>query len=278
MTVPLPPHDPGALALAAFGAHPVFVHAHPDDESISTGGALAALVQAGAQVLLVTGTRGERGEVVPGPLHPLEGTPELGPHRVRELQAAVAALAPPTATGTLTQLFLGTAPARAGLTERLYADSGMRWRDDGLAAPADDAPPEALSLAPLDEVAADLIAGIRALAPAVTSIVSYDAIGGYGHPDHVRSHTAARQAAREFGVPFYAIVEPRVQPDPASDPSDLAGEVTLELGPFTALKARAMAAHATQLTLDDATGDFVLSGGQRHAIGVVERYRRPADG
>ncbi|MBA2478250.1 MAG: PIG-L family deacetylase, partial [Sporichthyaceae bacterium] len=42
----------------------LLVHAHPDDESITTGATMAALVQAGVQVTLITCTRGERGEVI----------------------------------------------------------------------------------------------------------------------------------------------------------------------------------------------------------------------
>ncbi|WP_258566728.1 PIG-L family deacetylase [Leucobacter luti] len=57
----------------------MFVHAHPDDESISTGGTLAALASAGREPLLVTLTRGERGEVVPGPFAHLAGTDALAP-------------------------------------------------------------------------------------------------------------------------------------------------------------------------------------------------------
>ena len=42
------------------------VHAHPDDESLSTGALLAALAADGTRVVLVTATRGEEGEIVPG--------------------------------------------------------------------------------------------------------------------------------------------------------------------------------------------------------------------
>jgi glycosyltransferase involved in cell wall biosynthesis/LmbE family N-acetylglucosaminyl deacetylase len=273
-------------AVAAFGLRPVFVHAHPDDESISTGGTIAALVAAGADVALITGTRGERGEVVPGPLHGLEGTDALAPHRERELITALGELAPTEAPGTLAHAFLGSPPARRGGTPRLYADSGMRWGDDGLATAASDAPADALSLAPLDEVVEDLLAGVSSLAPRPTAIVSYDAIGGYGHPDHVRMHDAAIAAAAALRVPSFAIVEPRIEPgpEPRIEPDTDASspvELTIRLGPFARQKARAMAAHATQLTVaaddgSDGAGtprEFTLSGGQRHPIGVVERFR-----
>ncbi|MCS5735387.1 PIG-L family deacetylase [Herbiconiux daphne] len=255
--------DPAPL-VRAFGDAPVFLHAHPDDESISTGGTIAALIEAGATVTVLTGTRGERGEVVPGELHGLEGTDELAPHRVDELAAALAALGGPR------HAFLGEAPARApGLPAREYSDSGMRWGADGFAEPADDAAPHSLSLAPLGEVVDDVLAA----AGRPTAVVSYDPVGGYGHPDHVRMHYAALEVARRLGIPFFAIVEPRVEAR-VEAPSGLpAGrELTVELGDLVATKIRAMAAHRTQLTIDGP--DFVLSGGQRHPVAVVERFRR----
>ncbi len=259
-------------ALRAFGDTPVFLHAHPDDESISTGGTIAALVAAGAHPLVLTGTRGERGEVVPGPLAALEGTAGLGPHRVGELAAAVAALGKPA------HAFLGSGPARAaGEEEREYADSGMRWGADGFAEAAGDASPSALSVAPMPEVLADVLAAIRAHVgrlgkPGPSAVVSYDALGGYGHPDHVRMHEAGRAAARVLGVPFFAIVEPRVEPGAEAGTAPAQAVLAVEPGSALPAKFAAMAAHATQLTVDG--GDFVLSGGQRHPIGTIERFRR----
>lgn len=238
--------------LAAFGDRVLLAHAHPDDETISTGGTIAALLTRGADVLVVTGTRGERGEVVPGPLHELEGTSALPAHRERELAAALSALG---------------GPGHAWLGEerrRRYVDSGMAWSPDGFAVAADDAPTEALSLAALDEVVGDL--SILATAFRPTSIVSYDVRGGYGHPDHVRMREAAGMVAEHLDLPLFEIVEPRVDDGPGEAELDL-----IALGSLPAKRA-AMAAHATQLTLDG--DDFVLSGGQRHPVGRVERYRR----
>lgn len=240
------------VLLDALGDRVLLAHAHPDDETISTGGTIAALLARGADVLVVTGTRGERGEVVPGPLHPLEGTPALAPHRERELAAALAALGGPR------HAWLGSG------RERRYVDSGMAWGPDGFAVAAEDAPVDALSLAPLDEVVADLSCLASAFRP--TSIVSYDVRGGYGHPDHVRMREAAGAVAEGLDLPLFEIVEPRVDDDPGEDALDLR-----RLGSLPAKRA-AMAAHASQLTLDG--DDFVLSGGQRHPVGIVERYRR----
>src|SRR5207244_4915965 len=44
----------------------VFLHAHPDDEAILTGGTIAKLSAAGHRVVLVVATRGELGEERPG--------------------------------------------------------------------------------------------------------------------------------------------------------------------------------------------------------------------
>jgi LmbE family N-acetylglucosaminyl deacetylase len=238
--------------LDALGPRVLLAHAHPDDETISTGGTIAALLARGADVLVVTGTRGERGEVVPGPLHALEGTPGLAPHRERELAAALAALGGPR------HAWLGSD------RDRRYVDSGMAWGPDGFAVAAGDAPADALSLAPLDEVVADLTGLASSFRP--SSIVSYDVRGGYGHPDHVRMREAAGVVAERLEVPLVEIVEPRVD--------DALGEDALDLRAVDAVAAKraAMAAHASQLTLDG--DDFVLSGGQRHPVGVVERYRR----
>ncbi|NQX34842.1 glycosyltransferase [Herbiconiux sp. VKM Ac-2851] len=236
---------------AVFGERPLFLHAHPDDESISTGGTLAALVAAGRHPVLLTGTRGERGEVVPGELHHLEGTPELAPHREQELARALDEL------GGVPQAFLGA-----------YSDSGMEWGDDGFARAADDAPAAALSLAPLETVVDAVIAGAERLAGgAPTSVVSYDGLGGYGHPDHVRMHDAAREVARHYGVSFFAIVEPRVD-------GSVVADVAVPLkGESLRRKVAAMAAHATQLTVAGDPPRFTLSGGQTHDVGDVERYR-----
>lgn len=236
---------------AVFGDRPLFLHAHPDDESISTGGTLAGLVAAGRRPVLLTGTRGERGEVVPGELHHLEGTPELALHREGELERALLEL------GGVPQAFLGA-----------YSDSGMEWGDDGFARAADDAPAAALSLAPLETVVDAVIAGAERLAGgAPTSVVSYDELGGYGHPDHVRMHDAGREVARHYGVPFFAIVEPRV------DGSVIADVAVPLRGEPLRRKVAAMAAHATQLTVAGDPPRFTLSGGQTHEVADVERYR-----
>jgi len=93
----------------------LFVHAHPDDETSSTGATMAYYAQKGAEVYLLTATRGELGEVIPEELHHLEvGKPgctdngeALGEYRVGELNGALEAL------GVHRHLFLGQEPATA---------------------------------------------------------------------------------------------------------------------------------------------------------------------
>ena len=248
------------------GASVVLLHAHPDDETLATGGLMAQLVREGYRVVLVTGTRGERGEVVPGPLKHLESTAELGPVRIGELDAAMRAL------GVTDHRFLGATPdagsagARAsGLPPRRYSDSGMQWGPTGAAVAAADAPADALSLAPLDEIVGDVLAVVSDVTPRL--LVSYDASGGYGHPDHVRMHDAAVVASRLVGIPLYAVVS-----DWNGDASTEPGDVVVPLGPERGAKFAALAAHSTQLSVDG--GAIVLSGGQRHTVDDNEVYRR----
>lgn len=163
------------------------VHAHPDDETLSTGALLATWASAGLPAVVVTCTRGERGEVI-GALASLEGDGEaLARHRERELAAATTALG-------ATQLFLDALPLRpadAGGGAR-YEDSGMAWVATGLAGAAGDVPPRALVAVPLDEAASRLAGLLLDRRPDL--VVTYEPGGGYGHPDHVRAHAITMRA------------------------------------------------------------------------------------
>lgn len=233
----------------------LFVHAHPDDEAISTGGTIATLVQRGAEVAVLTCTRGERGEVIPDDLkHLLDDPAELGTHREGELAAALAVL------GVHDHRMLGSATARwEGRASRRYLDSGMRWTPDGSAEPLDLLDAESLAAAELGEVAADIAAVLVALEPDV--VVSYDGGGGYGHPDHIRAHDATRTAAEVMGVPFYVIAE-----KPA------AGDLVVDTVPVADRKRAALLAHRTQVTV--AGDSFSLSSGAPRPIAAAERFRR----
>lgn len=238
----------------------LFVHAHPDDETLATGGTIAALAEAGREPAVVTLTRGEQGEVVPG----REPSAELAEHREEELAAALAAL------GVVSHAFLGTSPARAAkLPERRYLDSGMSWGPDGRATAAAENDEAALTHSPVSEALADLVAVTDAWD--VDAIVSYDAIGGYGHPDHVFAHRAARAVAFGLDVPFWEIVV-----DPKRPAGDIAGSpvYTFDVSPWIDRKVAALMSHRTQLTLD---GDIITHvGGQRDLLATREYFRRLA--
>lgn len=224
----------------------LFAHAHPDDETLASGGLIAELVARGIRVILLTASRGERGEVVAGPLSHLAGTEALSLERERELAGALRELGVPD------HYWLGLAPARAdGLAERSYRDSGMTWLSEGVAGPADDATTDALARADLAEVTADVAALIAATRPDL--VISYDDHGGYGHPDHVAIRDAALRASVALTVPFAELLE---QPAPDAAWFDLEHRRTT--------MTDALRHHASQLTVFGA--DVVHSGGQREPI------------
>lgn len=261
--------DPAAW----FGGTPrvMFVHAHPDDETITTGGTLAGLAAAGQEPLLVTLTRGERGEVVPGPFAQLQGTDGLAPHRQAELAAALFML------GVERHAFLGVEPARAAdLTPVIYEDSGMAWGPDGRAVAAPDANRDALTRAPAVEALNDLLAAAHDAG--ARAIVSYDDGGGYGHPDHVFAHRLARAVAHALGLPFWEIVaDPESVGAGSDDAAAEAAEAAVaeyevhDVTPWLDRKVAALRSHATQLTVD---GDEIVHvGGQRQPVGEREAFR-----
>lgn len=220
----------------------LFVHAHPDDESLFTAATIATLVDRGAEVTVLTCTRGELGGVVDPAVG--EFTPdELADARTQELTTALAAL------GDVRHRFLGEQGARwQGRPERRYRDSG------GGAVPRD---PASLLAADPGEVAADIAAAIIDLEPDV--VVSYGTDGATGHPDHIRVHEATRTATEVLGVPFYVV----------------SGEkgATLRVDPADVIerKRRALAAHRTQLAVD---GDQVIVGDRREPLTATENFRR----
>ena len=86
-------------------------------------------------------------------------------------------------------------------------------------------------------------------------VVSYDDDGGYGHPDHVRTHHLSRAAAEELGLPFAALTTNR---DRAARWFDLEG--------YRPRIARALRHHRTQLTVHDDDRSITHSGGQPDTI------------
>lgn len=157
------------------------VHAHPDDESLGTGGTIAKYAAEGAHVCLITCTNGELGEIAEVPeLGPIEQA-QLGEIRVRELQAAVRAL-----SGTV-----GTSEGVVDLRLLGFHDSGM----DGT---PENESPVAFVNQDLDVVVQRIVEIFRELEPQV--VVTYNELGFYGHPDHIRAHQVAVAAAEMCGV------------------------------------------------------------------------------
>lgn len=208
------------------------VHAHPDDESLSTGFLLAHLTGSGTRTVLVTATRGEAGEVVDGAVDPTDPRP-LEEVRAAEIDRAVAAL------GLAARYDLGTAPAlAAGAPPRRYRDSGMRWVREGLAGPARDASPESFTARPRQEAVDDLVALIEAVRPSV--VLGYDDAGTYGHPDHVRAHEISVAACARTGLPYLEV---------ASAGPDEQAFVWRELPAVRQIVLDAVSSYRTQLTV-----------------------------
>ena len=156
----------------------LFVHAHPDDETLTTGVTMASYATGGHDVHLLTCTLGEEGEVIPPALAHLGADRDdtLGPWRSQELRAAMSVL---------------------GVTHRLLGEDeqrgvASRYRDSGMAGSASAQHPDAFTRADPGEAAAMVAAHIRALRPDV--VVTYDADGGYGHPDHIQTHRVTMSA------------------------------------------------------------------------------------
>jgi len=169
----------------------LFVHAHPDDESLETGATMAKYAAQGTQVTLVTCTLGEMGEVIPADLAHLAADADggLGEHRISELAAACAAL---------------------GVTDHRFLGGPGRWRDSGMmGTPANDEP-GCFWRADVDEAARELLAIMTEVRPQV--LVTYDARGFYGHPDHIQAHRVSWRAfelASGLVSKFYATAIPK---------------------------------------------------------------------
>ena len=273
----------------------LLVHAHPDDESIGQGATMARYVAEGRGVTLVTCTAGEMGEVLlPGLAHLAADREDgLGAHRRGELEAAMAEL------GVTDHRYLGGFGA--------YRDSGMKWQERGRAVPADDIHENAFWRADLTEAADHLVAVVREVRPQV--LVTYDQLGGYGHPDHIQAHRVAMYAAALAAVPSYrtelgeawdiakiywgAMSESRMRaglralrdagdatffegmdPDGPLPPMAVPDELLaceVDASAYADHKVAALRAHATQIAVDGPF--FALSNNLGNAVWGHECYR-----
>jgi len=228
----------------------LLVHAHPDDETINNGATMALYAARGAQVTLVTCTRGEEGEVLVPELSHLASShsDSLGAHREVELANAMRAL------GIADHRFLGS-----------FRDSGMMGSETNNRT-------DVFWQADLDSAAKLLVAIIEEAQPHI--LITYDEIGGYGHPDHIKAHLVAMRASelsqwqiqkiywntipksviaagmeamKEVGSDFFGTDEINDIPF-AKDDSFVT--TLIDANEFVDAKMEAMKAHSTQIALD----------------------------
>lgn len=145
--------------------------AHPDDESFGPGGTLALYANRGVDVHLICATRGDVGTVDPSYLTGFANVAEL---RQAELECAGQAL---------------------GLSRIHLLD----YRDSGMAGSPDNQHERALAAAPLDTIVEQITRIIRQIRPQV--VLTFDSIGGYHHPDHIRMHQATVEAFQAAADP-----------------------------------------------------------------------------
>ncbi|MYW93292.1 N-acetyl-1-D-myo-inositol-2-amino-2-deoxy-alpha-D-glucopyranoside deacetylase [Amycolatopsis rubida] len=252
----------------------LLVHAHPDDESIATGGVIARYAAEGAEVCVVTCTLGEEGEIVPPRLARLVAAEadQLGGYRSGEMAAAAAAL---------------------GLARHDYLGGIGRWRDSGMAGTPAAEHPRAFTGGPAVEQAAQLRELIDDFAPQV--VVTYDSFGGYGHPDHIRAHEITMAAAPEASSVrrvFHVVQSEaaltaglaelradRTSPFRVADdgelPSTPDGKITtvVDISAHRQTKLAALRAHETQLTVvDGAVSHFALTNSIAQPIPSAEYF------
>ena len=265
----------------------LLVHAHPDDETINNGATMARYVAEGAQVTLLTCTLGEEGEILVPELAQLaaDSADQLGGYRIGELAAAMEAL---------------------GVTDWRFLGGAGRHRDSGmLGTPANDRP-RAFWRADLAEAVAQAVAVVREVRPQV--LVTYDEVGGYGHPDHVQAHRVAMAAVDAAADPAYrpglgeawAVAKvywnamPRSVVQRGIDALAALGEASpftsfsgldevpfavaddvatteVDAGRYVAAKEAALRAHRTQVTVDGPF--FALSNDIGQQVLGTEHYR-----
>lgn len=159
------------------GYRALLVHAHPDDETINNGATMALYAALGAQVTLVTCTRGEEGEVLTPELVHLASseTDGLGDHREIELANAMQAL---------------------GIKDfRFLAQGEGKYRDSGMMGTEPNDRPDVFWQADLEVASNYLVKVIDEIKPHI--LITYDEIGGYGHPDHIQAHRVAMRASEK---------------------------------------------------------------------------------
>lgn len=163
------------------------VHAHPDDESSKGAATMARYSAEGNDVLVVTLTGGERGDI----LNPAMDVPGVR-NRITEVRKEEMAEA---------ARILGVQQTWLG-----FMDSGLPEGD-----PLPPLPEGCFALVPLEEPTEALVRVIREFRPHV--MTTYDENGGYPHPDHIRCHEVSMAA-------YDAAADPEQFPD-AGEPWEI---------------------------------------------------------
>ena len=241
------------MAKAAFNPKKVLlVHAHPDDESLFTGHVIADRAAAGAEVMVFTLTRGERGRVKLEDLKPLEGNlASMGQFRSNELRNALAQL------GDVKHKFAGT---------RAYLDSGMRLNAFGKPIKTRKTDEMSLSSVSTAVISDDIYQVLREFKP--DAVITYNRKGGFGHPDHKKAHEATAMALRRFArdakfktPQFWVISEPGERFD-----VEIGGAKTAPK------KKSALEQHASQVSIGRDT--YSLVPGREFRFDTPERLRK----
>ncbi|MFI6429836.1 N-acetyl-1-D-myo-inositol-2-amino-2-deoxy-alpha-D-glucopyranoside deacetylase [Rhodococcus oryzae] len=261
----------------------LLVHAHPDDETLTTGGTIARYAAEGARVTVLTCTLGEEGEVIGERWAGLvaDRADQLGGYRILELTEAL---------------------ARLGVDGPRFLGGAGRWRDSGMIGTPSAANPRAFVNADPEEAVEALVAVIREVRPHV--VVCYDPDGGYGHPDHIQAHRFTMAAALAAGTDAYPAAgrpwEPAKvywtvtesnslaqgieciteipaswrMPEPGELPCVLDETVTAAVDVRAVLEAKrsALTAHATQVTVSETGSEYALSNNVAQPILVEEHY------
>ncbi|WGD36849.1 mycothiol conjugate amidase Mca [Lysinibacter sp. HNR] len=150
------------------------VHAHPDDESSKGAATYAHYLRQGADVMIVSCTGGERGDI-------LNDNLERDALARRDLPG-------------LRRLEMAAAQEIVGFQHRWlgYVDSGMASEDGSV-------PPGSFADIPVEIEAEHLVRLIREFKPHV--MITYDENGGYPHPDHIRTHVISTLAYKAAADP-----------------------------------------------------------------------------
>lgn len=271
----------------------LFIHAHPDDESIFTGGTISKYSQAGAEILIVCCTLGELGESL---IDEHMDSTSFGLHRYEEALGAVQVYNEKTIRPVRLE-FLGG--------RSYWHDSGMRWEDESCthALPVDNMHERAFCQGSRNnslwqEQIQQLSTIVETFRP--HHVVTYDKNGTYGHPDHVHAHNLTMEVLERHSrwkvsyvseitiekellvaamnnidiskLPHTWIVRNYADIPPENKENEL-HIMRVNVSSVLETKKAAMRAHRSQLAVHDTENAFVLTNRITSPISEYESYR-----